>query len=234
MHLTVKTTVKDEEWLINEINRVGVKGRGSYLPPMLDKDPILAANFLTRKDSEEALVNLTETFRNLNSKAQVNEALELLILVSKENFMWFAKYATKIDQLITGTTSIEIPYTLADALENSSLLLLPPIKYNSRKKLIEPVLYRVREKDPINMWRIQYIKGEYAANDFYGGYPAWYVMSSTTIYEQYCTRTNRRVKIDCINGEFVYYLAGASDKWRRIIGVPTEMDLIVASLLFKS
>lgn len=234
MYTKVKEAIKNEEWLINEINRVGVKNKGSYLPPMLDKDPVLAADFLTKKDSEEALINLTETFKNLQSEQQRNKALELLILKSKENFLWFAKYATEVDRLVTGTTAIEIPYALTDTLECSSLLLLPPIKYNSTKKLIEPVLYKVREKDPVNMWRIQYIKGEYAANEFYGGYPAWYVMSETTIYEQYCTRTNRRVKIDCINGEFVYYLAGASDKWRRIIGVPTEMDLIVASLLFKN
>lgn len=223
--------------LIELANKNGLKGKESKLIPILDKDPILAANFLTIKDCEDALVLLTDTFRNLKSLSQKNKALEMNILLNKETFNWFATFATEIDRIVTGTSVIEIPYQhLKDLSEvyPNLLTFFPPCNYNHINKRLELFKYKVRDKNPINLWRIKYIRDEYEEGDFNDGYPAWYIMSEVTVYENYSTRTNRRIKIDFINGEFIYYIAGASDKWRRIIGVPSEMDYVVASLLFKN
>lgn len=223
--------------LIERANEAHIKGKDSKLIPILDRDPILAANFLTVKDAEDALLLLIDTFRYLKSPLQQNKALELNILLNRETFSWYAKFATELDRLVTGISAIEIPYyQLEDIKEKSDfpLTFFPPIKYNLNYKRIEPLKFKVRDKNPINLWRITYIREEYEETEFFDGYPAWYMMSEITVHESYSTRTNRRIRIDFINGEFVYYIAGASDNWRRIVGVPSEMDYVVASLLFKN
>ena len=83
------------------------------------------------------------------------------------------------------------------------------------------------------MYRVLYIKEGYSLSDFEGGFPAWYTFSTTTLYEEYNPKTNKRVKIDFKNGEFFYYLAGASDNWVEIVDVPLEMDSVVSALLFR-
>ena len=75
----------------------------------------------------------------------------------------------------------------------------------------------------------------YDMSDFIDdAYPAWYLLRETTIFEQYSEKTNTRVRIDFRNGEFMYFIAGASDNWHQISLVPEEMDHIVAALLFRS
>ena len=223
--------------LIDKANELQLKGRDLTLVPILDRDPILAANFLTIRDREDALTALTDTFRHLKSPLQRNKALELNILLNKETFIWYTKFATEIDRLVTGKSTIEIPYHIMDEFPKYPMypfLLLPPIKYYPEKKAVNFEIKKTKDKNPINLWRIKYIREEFEESEFADGYPAWYIMSETTVYENYSTRTNRRVRIDFINGEFIYYIAGASDKWRRIVGVPSEIDFVVASLLFKN
>ena len=221
-------------YLIEQININDWKKIDCSYPPILDMDPILAANFLTVVDAEDSLVLLTDTFNNLKKQSQVNKALELNILYSKSSFDWFVKFTLEIDRLITGSAAINIPYEIAEELPDKPIVaFLPPLERTYRKRM-EPLPYKVKNKNAINFWRIKYIKDGLESSDFFDGFPAWYIMSEITIYEEYSTKTNRRVRIDFINGEFIYYLAGASDKWRRIIGVPTEMDYVVASLIFKN
>ena len=65
-------------------------------------------------------------------------------------------------------------------------------------------------------------------------YPAWYLINTTTVFEQYSEKTNTRVRVDFREGEFMYFIAGASDNWQRIEEVPAEMDHVIAALLFRS
>jgi hypothetical protein len=232
-----KINVDFNSVLLNKINVLHLKKKDLKAVPILDRDPILAAGFLTIKDREEALETLSHTFRYLKSPLQQNKALELNILINQRTFNWYAKFATEIDRLVNHKVTIDIPYYIVDELlvaEEYPILLMPPLKYNPQKKEVTFVFKRTRDKNPINLWRIKYISEEFEESEFSGGYPAWYVMSETTVFENYSTKTNRRIKIDFINGEFFYYIAGASDNWRRIIGVPAEMDYVVASLLFKN
>ena len=75
----------------------------------------------------------------------------------------------------------------------------------------------------------------YDMSDFIDdAYPAWYLLRETTIFEQYSEKTNTRVRIDFRNGEFMYFIAGASDNWQPILGVPVEMDHVVSALLFRN
>lgn len=224
--------------MLNKANFFQFKKKDCTLPPILDRDPILAANFLTKDDCEKCLELLLDTYTNLGKEVQKNKLLEIEITMSRENFNWFAKFTTEIARLINRIPSLNIPYDYEDTISEGKKVLpvslLPPVVYKTSKKKVEPVSYKVRDKDPVNTWRIQYIQEQYEERDFNNGFPAWYIMSEITIYEEYSTRTHCRVKIDFLNGEFIYYIAGASDKWRRIIGVPSEIDNVVASLLFKN
>lgn len=224
--------------LLDKANKLYFKNKDCLLPPILDRDPILAANFLTKEDCERCLDLLINTYSSIGEKEQKNKLLELQLTASNLNFEWFAKFTTEVGRLATGSPYIEVPYHHEDKIpkerERFPLTLFPPIIYKSHKKKVEPLTFKVRDKDPINTWRIKYIQEQYDESDFYDGFPAWYIMSEITIYEEYNTKTHCRVKIDHINGEFIYYIAGASDKWRRIIGVPSEMDCVVASFLFKN
>ena len=97
--------------------------------------------------------------------------------------------------------------------------------------------YRVLSKKLhfINNYRIKYIMEDYDMSDFIDDcYPEWYLLQNTTIFEQYSEKTNVRVRVDFRDREFVYYVAGASDNWKRIENVPVEMDDVVAALIFRS
>ena len=65
-------------------------------------------------------------------------------------------------------------------------------------------------------------------------FPAWYLIQDTTIFEQYSEKTNTRVRVDFRNGEFSYFIAGASDNWQKIMDVPKEMDHVIGALIFRS
>ena len=82
--------------------------------------------------------------------------------------------------------------------------------------------------------RILYISRAHEAQEFRDGFPAWYIFSNTTLYERYSNTTGVRARIDFNNGEFHYYIAGASDNWKQIVGVPLEMDSIISNLLFRN
>jgi hypothetical protein len=75
--------------------------------------------------------------------------------------------------------------------------LLPPIKYYPEKKSVNFEIKKTKDKNPINLWRIKYIREEFEESEFADGYPAWYIMSETTVYENYSTKTNRRGDRNC-------------------------------------
>ena len=100
--------------------------------------------------------------------------------------------------------------------------------------IISKGIKKTKDKNPINLWRIKYIREEFEESEFADGYPAWYSFNDTTVFEHYDENSNVRVRIDFNNGEFLYYICGASDNWQRLQEVPLEVDYIISALLFRS
>lgn len=226
----MKKSLQDE--LLFNTNKLSPFTRGQiYYPPILDIDPIFAADFLTIEDSEKCFKLMKEVFKDLTSEKQQHKVLETSILYSKTNFEWFASFALRLAELNEGI--VEIPYKFKEGLKKGpEFVYFPPLKLS--KGLITFRYFRVKDTNPITHYRIQYIKEAYEVEAFRDGYPVWYMLSNTTIFERYDSKTGVRSRIDFNNGELHYYLAGASDNWKKLVGVPLEMDYIVSSLLFRN
>ena len=226
-----------EETLLARFNKNNFKNRQLYLTPMLDKDPIFAANFLTVKDSKEAIETLRETYKLIEDGEYNKNAMTTLVTFSKISFEWFSSFTIELCRL-EGMLPTFIPYGIKDLLGDCPFanVQCPPVFYNSNKKSVEKREYSINpDVDAVTLWRISYIKEQYEPSDFREeSFPAWYVMSETEIYEGYSVKTNTRVKVTFSNGELNYYIAGASDNWKKIVGVPTEMDHVISALIFKN
>ena len=221
----------EEQQLLQELNSIVVSGsKNLEYPPILDADPVYAANALTLEDEVKVLDLMESTYKSLCKRSQVNKVLERSIIYNKDNFEWFASFTLELGRL--NGKEVIIPYEIEDKIsKKGGLLFFPPLSYSKGKTV--SVLPKGTSLDPIIQHRIMYIGNAYEATDFREGFPAWYMFANTTIYEKYSNRTGVRVRIDFENGEFHYYLAGASDNWKQIIGVPLEMDDVINTILFK-
>ncbi len=206
--------------------------------PILDRDPVFAARALTKKDAEVSYKLLKETFQEIDREEIYHEVLVNTLLFSRENFMWFATFLKEIERMLDKEEFDEIPYHKS----SPNNYLRPPVvqqPFYSQiyKGSVVISNYRVLSKKfhPINNYRIKYIMENYDMSDFIDDcYPNWYLIKDTTVFEQYSEKTNTRVRIDFRNGEFSYFIAGASDNWKKIEGVPLEMDHVIAALIFRS
>ena len=222
-----------EEIIKEEISKLVVEGRKNlYYPMILSEDPVIAANSLTMEDEQKVLKLLTETYDDLGSKKQQHLALERTILFSKFNFDWFVSYFSELNRL-NDLTYKDIPYSVADRIKKGDeLFLFPPLKFSNG--IVVPNLFKGSTNlNPVAQFRIKYVSEAHEAEEFRDGFPSWYVLSNTTVFEKYSTKTGVRARIDFQNGEFHYFLAGASDNWKQIVGVPLEMDDVITTLLFK-
>ena len=224
--------ILSEDELREQLKDERIKDKKNFhYPPILDYNPVKAADFLTIEDSKEVLKLMSNTYSNFKEEGQKNIVLEKSILL---NFEWFASFTLELCNLLE-QEPILIPYDKVKIPRwDKSIkdpIFFPPLKI--RRGVITPEYYNIESKDPIDHYRISYIKEAYEATDFRDGFPVWYMFSNTTIYERYSAKTNVRVRIDYNNGELSYFLAGASDNWKRIVGVPVEMDDVIASLLFR-
>lgn len=227
--------MKENEF-IARLNNKNFRNKELKMPPLLDKDPLFAASFLTREDSVNTLKIIEEAYQDIEKGNKEKNILTLLLTLSQDNFDWFASFSTAICKL-EGREVIRVPYYIKDSLSTyNNLFLCPPLEYSSRRKTILRKKYSINENaDAITLWRISYIKENYDLEDFRdNSYPSWYVMTETEIYEGYSSKTNTRVKVTYLNGELNYYIAGASDKWKKIIGVPSEMDHVISALIFRN
>ena len=205
---------------------------------VLDRDSVFAARALTKKDIEKSYKLLKETFKEIEEDNIYHEPLANTLLFSRENFTWFAAFLKELENLLNIRKKFEVPYEKCP----SSIMLKPPVVYQPFRALndkgkLKLFNYRTLSKKlpPINNYRIKYIMENYDMSEFIDdAYPAWYLIKDTIVFEQYSEKTNTRVRVDFRNGEFSYFIAGASDNWQRIEGVPLEMDHVVAALLFRS
>ena len=206
--------------------------------PVLDRDPVFAARALTKKDAEASYKLLKKTFQEIDREEIYHEVLASTLLFSRENFMWFATFLKEIERMLDKEEFDGIPYHKSPVYN----YLKPPTVYQpfhvvASHGSVAIYNYRVLSKKlhPINNYRIKYIMENYDMSDFIDDcYPNWYLIKDTTVFEQYSEKTNTRVRIDFRNGEFTYFIAGASDNWKKIDGVPLEMDHVIAALIFRS
>ena len=223
-----------ESVIKEEINKLVVESkRNLHYPAILSEDPIIAANSLTLKDEKEVIKLITETYENLGNEKQQHKALERTLLYSKFNFEWFVSFLTELSRL-NDLQLPPVPYGAAERVKRGDeLFLFPPLKFS--KGIVTPDLARGNKSlNAIIQYRIKYISEAYEAEEFREGFPSWYALSNTTVFEKYSDKTGVRARIDFQNGEFHYFLAGASDNWKQVVGVPLEMDDVITTLLFKN
>ena len=208
--------------------------QAAYIP-ILDAEPSFAAKFLTKKDLKRAYKLLTETFREINNNEPYHLPLYETILNSGYNFNWFVNFLREIENILnkkpTYIDFTKCPIQLEEVLE-----VYQP--YKSYTPVSDIVLYysrtNVKDRSPINNYRIKYISANYDLSEFQDDqYPGWYLLSETTIFEQYNEKTNVRVRVEFNGGRFHYFIAGASDNWQ-YIDAPKEMDNVVSALIFRN
>lgn len=211
------------------------KKQGAY-PPILDRNPSFAARFLTREDADKSYKLLKEVFTHIKNGEYYYEVLQDNILKSRNNFIWFASFFRELEE-INKVETFKIPYDKCPQNEGKELEVRQPFRCITRGKqrvVLKPLYTNILRQPAVNNYRIQYIANNYDMSEFQDDcYPAWYLLKNTTIFEQYNEKTNTRVRIDFRNGEFKYFIAGASDNWQPILDVPMEMDHVVSALLFR-
>ena len=151
--------------------------------------------------------------------------------------MWFAAFFKELENILR-VEELNIPYNKAPkGIKRRTPIVYQPFYSHVVKGTALLHNYKVLSKTttPINNYRIRYILENYEMSDFIDNcYPEWYLIKRTTIFEQYSERTNTRVRVDFQSGEFLYFIAGASDNWQKIEGVPIEMDHVIGALIFRS
>ena len=227
--------------LINTVLKTEVhSSKECILPIVLDKDPVLAANFLTIKDSSEVLELMLNVFKGIKEGKSTYKIAEVCVMYSFSNFNWYVKFTEELIRLVLGENkSFDFPMDKCPPMNMNNkkdkynkVYFCPPVEYY--KKKVRLVKFRVRNIDPIDYYRIRYISSYFYLEDFREGFPAWYAMSDVVVYEDYNARTNNRIRIVHRNGEYSYFVAGASDNWKEITDVPLEMDYVVSALLFRN
>lgn len=207
-----------------------------YFPPILDRDPVLAAQFLSIEDSKAVYSFLLLVFKAIE-EGRLEEYLimNLFLNNSGDAYVWLIIFFKELESLMEAEP-IDIPNF--QAASDNELDFPPPFTIRESTKYhtcrIDPVKIRLKGNDVINRYRYLYIKKCYDLEDFRDGYPAWYMLNDTTVFEDYNLKTNRRIRIDFRDGEFLYFVSGASDNWKQIVDVPLEMDYVISALLFRN
>lgn len=224
-----------------------VREQAAYIP-ILDTDPFRAAKDLTKVDLRQAYELLVKAITDIKAKTPFGECsvpvLLDTILHSKKNCTWFMSFYEAVAfELGVSKESIKLPNirNLKFTTTSSNPIFTIQIPFESYRN---GEVYKIKylkfpcdnDEDPIEFYRKQYIMQQYEVEDFQDRVlPDWYACEKvTTIFEQYNPRTNTRVKVDCVKGNFLFYLAGASDNWKLIYDVPEEMYHVVTALLFRN
>lgn len=205
-----------------------------YFPPVLDYDATFAAQSLCKEDMRACYNFLKLIFQAIENNT-LNEYVIMNDFLSDNSkaFFWIVTFFKEIEKLLQVEEAYSVPFY--DFKDSKKLSFPPPYSFKKCKEgcKIVPIELNLKSDDVVNKYRVMYIKNCYEVTDFIDGYPSWYVLSDTTIFEEYNVKTNKRIRIDCNKGEFLYFIAGASDNWQQIVDVPLEMDYVVASLLFR-
>lgn len=214
-----------------EGKKVSKNTEGAY-PPILDIDPIFAARFLCTEDLNIYFMVIGKTLRSICTSEDCDfPILRDSITYSKKNLEWFLTFYREMEIIRNEDyTSFKLPDI---NFKGEELLFQPPFYVDNRRRIHYDKVY-IKSKNPINKHRVYYIKRGLEVTDFREGYPAWYSFNDTTVFEKYDENSNIRVRIDFNNGEFLYYICGASDNWQQLQEVPLEIDYVVSALLFRN
>lgn len=215
------------------------KAKQAQYVPVLDRDPIYAADALTKIDLKRSYNLLKDVFTDIRDNEYYYEPLQDTIMLSYNNFMWFASFFKRMEQSLE-EEEFEIPYDKAPTIhyEWGVVVFQPFHSYRvvGGKENV-PLCYlqsNVKGQFPINNYRIRYIIESFEMEDFQNdSYPVWYLLQNVTVFEQYSEKTNTRVRVDFREGKFIYFVAGASDNWQQIEDVPRDMDHVIAALIFR-
>ena len=212
------------------------KGFNSYYPPILDEKAKYAATFMTKSDTERAFQALMIVFLKIKEGVQSEyKILQNDIMRNHLNYMWFLTFYKSLCTLLKEGEPDKSLVEYAPKFEGKSKLEFQyPYTIENEKLVYDK--YNIDEKranDVVVGYRIKYICEGYSLDDFTDGYPVWYNFFNTTIYERYSERTNVRVRIDFKDGLLYYFVAGASDNWQQITGVPLEIDEVIKSIIFR-
>lgn len=206
-----------------------------YFLPVLDYNAAFAAQFLCKEDMQVCYTFLKVIFQAIE-KGTLKEYVIMNDFLSQGNraFFWIVTFFKELEKLLQVEEVYPIPFY--DCSKDGEISFPPPYSFKKGKEgfRIEPVKLKLKSGDVVNMYRVVYIKNCYEVMDFIDGYPSWYILSDTTIFEEYNIKTNKRIRIDCNRGEFLYFIAGASDNWQQIVDVPLEIDYVIAALLFRN
>lgn len=219
-----------KEYILTESNK-----QAEYVP-ILDEDFSFAARFLTKKDLEKAYEVLKETFKEIKTEKPFHLPLYETILDSRFNFMWFVNFFREIENILD-KDEYKIDFKKCPLNAGKELEVYQPFKLSVRKgqRCLTYPKRNVEDQPPVNNYRIKYIAANYDLSEFQDDqYPGWYLLQDTTVFEQYNEKTNTRVRIEFRSGEFMYFIAGASDNWIQIEDVPREMTHVVSALLFRN
>ena len=206
-----------------------------YFPPILDESPTFSADFLTIEESKICYAVLRKVYEELIARGATNFILiKESMLQNKECFFWFLEFFRELENILDA-----FPLNLDNVVlpkEEGELAFYPPMRIKKKrgKYVAEEIPIKIRVADTINKYRVYYIGNSYEVDEFRGGYPAWYSLNETTVFEKYDEKTNTRVRINFLGGEFIYFIAGASDNWQQIQDVPIEIDYVVSALLFRN
>ena len=201
-------------------------------PYILDKDPAMAAQYLTIEDCEAAFDLLTHVYKAIDGTEKSQYKLLEKQLRRRVMFQWFAQFYKELAKLMELDEYYPIPEVSFVGVPRDTIIFYPPLKYQN-KKIVE-LKFPPKIVNTIDKYRCLYIKKKVSLSEFRTGYPAWYSLSDMELFEEYNIMTNVRVRINFVEGEFRYYIAGASDNWKEIRGVPLEMDHIVSALMFRN
>ena len=203
-------------------------------PIILDRDPKYAASALTIHDSEATLELMLSAFNSLINFQKEYPLIEYNIMYSQKTFDWFVDFTYKLIDLVEEGMEWNVPYEFRPEDSMKGLMFFPPVEYKAYKKRAVPKKFRYTVKSPIDKYRVIYISQMWDLEDFRDRFPIWYSLYESTLFEEYNSKTNVRVRISYIRGEFRYFICGASDNWQEIVNVPLEMDHIITALLFRN
>ena len=211
------------------------KEQAKYVP-ILDRDPVFAARYLTKKDIGEVYKLLKTAFEEIERDEVYHEPLVHTITFNYENFQWFASFFKELENILE-VEKTNIPFDKCPSCtlkrQHRPPFVYQPFYFNGGKLRTPNIVSK--SLPTINNYRILYLMEGYDMSDFKDDcYPEWYLIATTTVFEQYSEKTNTRVRVDFRDGEFSYFIAGASDNWKKIEGVPLEMDHVIGALIFRS
>ena len=205
-----------------------------FFPPILDVGPVFSADFLSKEDMDNCYNSLKIIFKAIE-EGNIEDYVIMNTFLNHDSrcYVWIVTFFKRIEENL-GVSETKIPQY--EFYQSDRVDFPPPYEIVKTNKGygIKPINIKLRTEDIVNKYRVLYIKRGYEVEDFQDGYPAWYSISDTTVFEKYDVKTNRRVRIDYNKGELLYFIAGASDNWQQIIHVPIEMDYVVMSLLFRN